>query len=385
MFGKKKQTTTPPSGNKSVAPKKKSVIREWLDALIFAVIAATIIRTFFVEAYTIPTSSMEKSLLIGDYLFVSKMHYGARIPMTPLAFPFAHHTMPGTANTPAYLEWIKLGYHRLPSFQNIERNDVVVFNYPIESFRPVDKRENYIKRCVGVPGDTLEVINRQLRINGQDAYNPPNMQFEYAIKTNGTPIPKKTQREIDITEISPTSKDFSFYEAAATAQSLAALKQLPNVTDIDTLLQERGVVTVPLFPINAQPDGYPGPVRANNYMWNVDNFGPIWVPKKGATVPLSLDNIDLYARIIQDYENNKLKIDGDRILINGNEAKEYTFKMDYYFMMGDNRHNSADSRYWGFVPEDHIVGKAWLVWLSLDSHDSFPSNIRWSRLFSWVK
>lgn len=385
MFGKKKQTTTPSSGNKPTAPKKKSVIREWLDALIFAVIAATIIRTFFVEAYTIPTSSMEKSLLIGDYLFVSKMHYGARIPMTPLAFPFAHHTMPGTANTPAYLEWIKLGYHRLPGLQNIERNDVVVFNYPIESFRPVDKRENYIKRCVGVPGDTLEVINRQLRINGQDAFNPPNMQFEYAIKTNGTPIPKKTQREIDITEISPTSKDFSFYEAAATAQSLAALKQLPNVTDIDTLLQERGVVTVPLFPINVQPDGYPGPIRANNYMWNVDNFGPIWIPKKGATVPLSLDNIDLYARIIQDYENNKLKIDGDRILINGNEAKEYTFKMDYYFMMGDNRHNSADSRYWGFVPEDHIVGKAWLVWLSLDSHDSFPKNIRWNRLFSWVK
>ncbi len=354
---------------------QKSKVREWLDALLFAVIAATIIRIFLIEAYTIPTSSMEKSLLIGDYLFVSKINYGPRVPMTPLSFPFAHHTLPFTRDTKSYLEWLKIPYYRLPGFQDIKRNDVVVFNFPKEDFRPVDKRENYIKRCVAIPGDDLEIVDRQLLINGQTADNPELAQFNYFVRTNGTPINKKTLEKMDVTEGGMHVGAGDLYEYTLTNQSLDKLKKLQNVQKIDTINRDKGksTKTEPVFPYNNE-----------NYPWNIDNYGPLKVPAKGATIQLTRENLGIYERIIKIYEGNDLKVSPDGIFINGTKTDSYTFQMDYYFMMGDNRHNSLDSRYWGFVPQDHIVGKALLIWLSIDGKKKFLDKIRWNRLFKLV-
>lgn len=359
--------------NSSTSPssktKKKSPLREWFDAIIFAVIAATIIRMFFIEAYTIPTSSMEKSLLVGDYLFVSKINYGARIPITPLAFPFAHHTMPFGSTSKAYSTAIQLPYWRLPALQSIKRNDVVVFNYPMEDFRPVDKRENYIKRCIAIPGDKLEVINRQVFINGTPAENPENMQSTYAVITNGTPINKKLIDDMNITEGGPTTIQ-NTYNFCLTNANVQRISQLENITKVDTNMREKGVYV---------PEENVFPHDPAHFQWNIDNYGSIQVPQKGQTVQLDSTNIALYRRIIEVYEGNKLTLTGNKIYINEQETNQYTFKMNYYFMMGDNRHNSLDSRYWGFVPEDHIVGKALFVWLSMDG-----AKIRWNRLFKGV-
>jgi len=360
--------------------KKKGFVREWVDAIVFAVIAATIIRLFLIEAYTIPTSSMEKSLLIGDFLFVSKVSYGPRIPNTPLAFPFAHHTIPGI-NTKAYLEWIKLPYFRLPGFGEIENNDVVVFNYPMEGFRPVDKRENYIKRCVAIPGDKLEVKKGVLFINDEEAYKPENMQQSYDVKTNGTGFNKLVLRKLDISEGGRVSNigDFSL---TMTKEAEEGISKLANVVDVEPSIAEPGAYAEYIFP-NSDPE-----LKSNKhkkFFWNVDNFGPIIIPKKGETVQLSLDNLAIYERLIDFYEGNDLKIEEDRIYINGVETNSYTFEMDYYFMMGDNRHNSADSRFWGFVPEDHIVGKAVFIWLSIDkTATKLAERIRWRRIFNLI-
>ncbi|MCB9186122.1 MAG: signal peptidase I [Flavobacteriales bacterium] len=366
------------------AKKKKGFVREWVDAIVFAVIAATIIRLFLIEAYTIPTSSMEKSLLIGDFLFVSKVSYGPRIPMTPLAFPFAHHTLPGT-NSKAYLEWIKLPYYRLPGFGDIENNDVVVFNYPMESDapfnRPVDKRENYIKRCVAIPGDKLEVKEGVLFINDKEADKPEKMQHSYNVKTNGTGFNKLVLRKLDITEGGRTSNlgDFSL---TMTDEARDEVEKLANVQEVKASLAEPGAYAEYIFP-NSDP-GLRS-TAGKKFFWNVDNFGPITIPKKGETVQLNKDNLPIYERLIKVYEGNDLKIEESQIYINGVETSEYTFKMDYYFMMGDNRHNSADSRFWGFVPEDHIVGKAVFIWLSIDKNATkLSERIRWRRMFSLI-
>ncbi len=362
------------------AKKKKGFVREWVDAIVFAVIAATIIRLFLIEAYTIPTSSMEKSLLIGDFLFVSKVSYGPRIPNTPIAFPFAHHTIPGI-NTKAYLEWIKLPYFRLPGFGDIENNDVVVFNYPMEGFRPVDKRENYIKRCVAIPGDKLEVKEGVLFINGEEAYKPEKMQQSYDVKTNGTGFNKLVLRKLDISEGGRVSNigDFSL---TMTKEAEEGISKLANVVEVEPSIAEPGAYAEYIFP-NSDPE-----LKSNKhkkFFWNVDNFGPITIPKKGETVELSLDNLAIYERLIAFYEGNDLKIEEDRIYINGVETNSYTFEMDYYFMMGDNRHNSADSRFWGFVPEDHIVGKAVFIWLSIDkTATKLAERIRWRRIFNLI-
>ncbi len=360
--------------------KKKGFVREWVDAIVFAVIAATIIRLFFIEAYTIPTSSMEKSLLIGDFLFVSKVSYGPRIPNTPLAFPFAHHTIPGI-NTKAYLEWIKLPYYRLPGFSKIENNDVVVFNYPMEGFRPVDKRENYIKRCVAIPGDVLEVKEGVLHINGEKAYQPEMMQHSYAVKTNGTGFNQRVLRKLDITEGGRVSNAGDF-TLTMTDEARKEISELQNVVEVKPSIAEAGAYAEYIFP-NSDPELKS--TAKKKFFWNVDNFGPITIPKKGETVELTVDNLPIYERLISFYENNDLKIEETTIYINGVEATSYTFKMDYYFMMGDNRHNSADSRFWGFVPEDHIVGKAVFIWLSIDKDATkFLERIRWNRLFSLI-
>ena len=358
----------------------KSTSREWADAIIFAVFAATFIRLFAIEAYTIPTSSMEKSLLIGDFLFVSKMSYGPRTPNTPLAFPFAHHTIP-IINTKAYLEWIKLPYYRLPGFGEIENNDVVVFNYPMEGFRPVDKRENYIKRCVGIPGDELEVKQGVLYINGAEADRPENMQHSYSVQTDGTGFNKRVLRKLDITEGGRVSNSggFNLTMTHAAADNITGYK---NVQKVEKVISEPGAYAEYIFP-NSDPELVS--TANNKFYWNVDNFGAITIPKKGATVELTVKNLPVYERLIGFYEGNDLKVEEDNIYINGQPASSYTFKMDYYFMMGDNRHNSADSRFWGFVPEDHIVGKAVFIWLSIDqTATKLSEKIRFSRMFSLI-
>ena len=381
---------------------KKSKGREWFDAIVFAVVAALIIRTYVFEAFTIPTSSMEKSLCVGDYLIVSKIHYGPKRPNTPLSFPFVHNTLPFSTTKKSYLEWIKLPYHRYPGTSTIKRNDPIVFNYPAgdtvcDKFQssvsyydlireygrervwndpynfgkviahPVDKRENYVKRLIGMPGDQLQITDGVVYINGEKGFQPENMQFRYIAKTTGNGI---TQRVLDKYHISEAYKGANANEAILFISEKVAeeLRQQPFITSVERDITPAGQGTnFELFP--HRPDLYP---------WNVDNFGPIWIPRKGETVKLTLENLPLYERIIHAYELHDLEVKGDQILIDGQPADSYTFAMDYYWMMGDNRHNSADSRYWGFVPENHIVGKAVFIWFSRDKN---TGSIRWNRMF----
>jgi len=353
-------------------PVKKGPIREWLDAIVFAVIAATLIRMFVIEAFTIPTPSMEKSLLVGDFLFVSKINYGPRIPNTPLSFPFAHHTLPMTQETKSYLEWIKLPYFRIPGFSDIKNNDVVVFNYPMEDFRPVDKRENYIKRCIGIPGDQIEIKDKKLYVNGEVAEMPEGMQLSYHVKTDGTSLNRKVLEKLDITEGGLVSNEGD-YRLSLTNKNAGTIKdRFANIKMVKPICDPESTFDPHIFP------------QQKELAFNKDNFGPIVIPRKGVEVPLNINTLPVYERLITIYEGNELDVDGESIFINGKEANSYIFKMDYYFMMGDNRDNSLDSRYWGFVPEDHIVGKAVFIWLSLDKNKTWLSKVRWSRLFSLI-
>lgn len=374
-FWKKKDTTK--------VKKKKSALREWGDAIIFAVIAATLIRTLFIEAYVIPSGSMENSLLIGDYLFVSKVNYGARMPITPVSFPFMHHTTPW--GTQAYWGGIKLPYYRLPGLSDIKKQDIVVFNAPIEAdspyFRPVDKRENIIKRCQGTPGDTLSVVNAQVYINGKAAPNPERGKEGYFVETNGQEFNPAILNELKIDIRGNTGNR---YEMMMSKESAATLKTYSNVKSIVPAVTLKGT-SDPLNPV--YPAKYPRYKITPNFpdfKWNVDNYGPIIIPKKGWTVKLDSLTFPVYGRAIEIYENNKVNVGGKDIMINGKKADTYTFKLNYYFMMGDNRHNSEDSRFWGFVPEDHVVGKALFTWMSIDSTASFFNKIRWNRLFRGI-
>ena len=396
-FWKKKN---PPNG-------RQTKVVEWIDAIIFAVIAATFIRMFFIEAYTIPTSSMEKSLLVGDYLFVSKTAYGPKTPNTPLSFPFVHNTMPLTKGTKSYLEWIQRPYHRMAGFGKIKNDDVVVFHFPegdtvalnmqaasyhqlVRDYsrervwddkrnfgeivsRPVDKRENYIKRCVAIPGDEIKLERGQLFVNGKPQQTIPGLQHNYRVTTNGTAINPKALDKLKIAEDDRNVYSSEQYEFPLTDENAGKLKEFSNVVSVEKIAREPGIWEPGIFPSH------------QNFQWNVDNFGPITIPGKGKTVQLTIDNLPLYKRIISVYENNKLEVNGSEIKINGEAATSYTFKMDYYWMMGDNRNNSADSRYWGFVPEDHVVGKAKFIWLSMDKDRSFPAKIRLGRMFSGIK
>ncbi len=395
-FWKKKN---PPDG-------KQTKFVEWIDAIIFAVIAASFIRMFFIEAYTIPTSSMEKSLLVGDYLFVSKTAYGPKTPNTPLSFPFVHNTLPITGGK-SYLEWIKLPYKRLKGFTHIKNNDVVVFHFPegdtvalgqpSQSYyqmvmlygrdrvwsdkrnfgdiisRPVDKCENYIKRCVGISGDVIKMEKGQLLVNGKPQKKFPGMQMKYTVTTNGTPINPKNLDRLNISDDDRREFSGQQYILPLTDDDLEKIKQLSNVISVTSQVEEPGNWDRLIFPSD------------EHFQWNLDNWGPITIPKKGVTVQLTVDNLPLYRRIIHSYENNDLEVKENQIYINGELTTNYTFKMDYYWMMGDNRHNSADSRYWGFVPEDHVVGKAKIVWLSLDIDKKFPANIRFGRFFHVIR
>lgn len=380
-------------------PYKKTVVREWADAIVFATVAATLIRGFLLEAYMIPTGSMERTLLIGDFLFVSKLNYGPRIPMTPLAFPFAHHTMPVTGGK-AYSELIELPYKRLPGFQAIKRNDVVVFNFPAgdtvilehqdqtyadivraigkkavdEQFtvitRPIDKRENYIKRCVGLPGDVVSMQEAQLIVNGEPGFTPPEMQMDYWVYTDPSGLDPGIMKDKRL-EYMPTDSS-QIFRVFMTVDEAAMVKGWGNVKAVDMAILSKNQDLGDTYPHN------------KNYAWNFDNFGPITIPAKGMTVNLDSLSVPMYARAIRDYEGNTLEKKGNDYYINGQKAVNYTFKQNYYWMMGDNRHNSLDSRAWGFVPEDHIVGKALFTWMSYDQDGSFLSKIRWSRIFKGI-
>ncbi|WP_353135835.1 signal peptidase I [Pseudopedobacter sp.] len=361
------------SDKEKKAKKKKSATREWLDAIIFAVIAATIIRGLFIEAYTIPTGSMERSLLVGDFLFVSKVNYGARTPITPISFPFAHHTMPITG-TKAYWDGWQLPYHRLPGLQKVKRNDVVVFNYPMDADeplnRPIDKRENYIKRCLAIGGDTLVINDGVVSVNGKVADLPERSQTEYYVKTNGVDFNPIAMADLDLDLVQRPSRDV--YVFAMPKSEVEKLKAFSNVQDIKEIYSEKGEYRDEIFPHDPR------------HAWNQDNYGPIIIPAEGWTVKLDSNNFSIYERAIRIYENNKLEIKDGKYYINDKAADSYTFKQNYYWMMGDNRHNSADSRYWGFVPEDHIVGKALFIWMSWNDQGSFLSKIRWNRLFRGI-
>ncbi|MCS6916911.1 MAG: signal peptidase I [Chitinophagales bacterium] len=362
---------------KKIGKRKKSKLREWTEAILFAVIVAVLIRTFLFEAYTIPTPSMEKTLLVGDFLFVSKLHYGARIPMTPLSFPLAHNTMPLIGGK-SYLTWIKLPYMRLPGFQPIRNNDIVVFNWPADmASRPVDKKDNYIKRCMAIAGDTLLVSNGEVFINGKRAPEFQGAMLDYFVTTDGQPINQKVLQRLDIDPGMPMNRPGMYYFFLTQAQ-VQELSKLPNVKSVVPNLQQRNEVQPlgdQIFPYDPQ-----------NFPYNLDNCGPLVIPKAGQTVTLNLNNLALYERIITRYEGHTLDFDRKtgKIIIDGKETNQYTFRMNYYWMMGDNRHNSLDSRYWGFVPEDHIVGKAWFIWMSWNKNGSFLDKIRWNRLFSAI-
>ena len=351
---------------------RKSRSREWIDAIAFAIVAASLIRGLLLEAYTIPTPSMEKSLLVGDFLFVSKYHYGPRVPMTPIAFPFAHHTMP-VIETKAYSELIKLPYYRLPGFQKIKNNDVVVFNYPADKEgRPVDKKENYIKRCVGIPGDTLRVVDAQVYINQQPDPNPPGMQGRYHVKADQYGFNRLTMTELDIQDYGQLSDSGDFWFIMSNA-SREKFSKLSNVKSIQAYSEMRGMYMPFIYPYHKE------------FGWNLDQFGPLYIPKRGDVIKLTEANYWIYERPIKEYENNPtLEWKEGKAWLEGKPIESYQFKMDYYFMMGDNRYNSEDSRFWGFVPEDHIVGKAVFIWMSWDTNGKWFNKIRWSRLFNLI-
>ncbi|WP_299706997.1 signal peptidase I [uncultured Pontibacter sp.] len=347
-------------------PAKKSALREWGNALMFAVVVSTLFRWATFEAYAIPTSSMEKSMLVGDRLFVSKLHYGSRTPITPLQVPLTHQTIWGT-EIPAYSDALQFRPLRLPGFSEIKRNDPVVFNFPDEGEHPTDLRTHYVKRCIGVAGDSIEIRGRQVYLNGQPLDNPENMQYVYFVTTDKV-LQTKFFQERDITDVYQVQGGYVLHTTPAKAKALASLDFIGQVE-----LQQMQV-------------GEAEPGIFGSHGWNRDNYGPLYIPEEGVTITITPETLPLYEKIILRYEQNEnAEVRDGKLYLDGQEAKSYTFRQNYYFMMGDNRHNSLDSRYWGFVPEDHIVGKPLFTWLSVDEEADLFDKIRWSRLFSWVE
>lgn len=405
----------PPETHKNVP--EKSGLREWGDAFLFAGVAALIIRTFFIEAFMIPTSSMERTLMAGDFLFVSKFHYGARMPMVPLSVPFLHNKISmgtkanGEPNSfPSYNSAIQLPYYRLPGLTNIKRNDIVVFNYPAHDIhklpdgagyvKPISMKENYIKRCVAMPGDTFEIRDQQIYIDGKPGKNPKGMQFSYFMDTKPNSGFIKMVKKNKRTEFTFEDREELGFRSFVTAGGMGSqntnwrpnyphqnshllytteevaeiLRNKEGVSDVKVDMQEKDLYNENTFPTSKNRKN--GTVKGHIFKHNIDNYKRIVIPKKGMTVSLTTNNLVLYNRCIQEYEGHTLKRDGAKIFIDGKETTTYTFELDYYFMMGDNRHNSEDSRFWGFVPETHIVGKPLFVFFSYEK----DFGIRWGRI-----
>lgn len=370
-----------------------SAAGEWISSILFAVVAATIVHTYVMQPFTIPTSSLEKTLLVGDYLFVSKFHYGARTPITSVAFPMVHDTIPGLG-IKSYLNDPHIPYFRLPAFQDVNRNDIVVFNWPVDTVRqffdksglhfdkPIDKKSNYVKRAVGLPGDSLEIIDGKIHINNRPLELPERAkpQYSYSGRTKGQPLDAYTLYKMyGITDgfyYDPNTSQF--FIQALSEEAYQRLKNNPNVASLTREITPPGEMERTIFPNNQKK------------AWNRDNFGPVYIPKKGETVNINLETLPFYRRIIEAYEGlemgseNTISVNGTQVLLNEEPIDSYTFKQDYYWMMGDNRHNSEDSRYWGYVPENHIVGKPVFNWLSLDPNASGFNKIRWDRMFTTV-
>ncbi len=386
---------------------KRNVWLDWLDAIIFATVVVTFINIFFFQAFKIPSSSMESSLFTGDHLFVSKLAYGPKVPQTPLTIPFTHNVIFGKES---YSTLIQNDYRRLKGFGHVKRGDYVVFNFPngdtvltrfpSEDYyawvrnagrsytianggplkvRPMDKEDHYVKRCVAIAGDTLSVRDGLVWINGEQQEVYPGVQLTYKVVTNGQKINPRTIDKLGLntSELIYDQSIPGYPAMPLTSAMLEEVKGNSAVVSVEANLDS--------YPPDF-PDSYLSIFPFNeNYNWTRDDFGPLWIPAKGATVELTKSNLPLYERIITSYEGHELKVSQDgKIFIDGSEVSSYTFGQDYYFMMGDNRHNSLDSRYWGFVPEDHVVGKPSVIWLSTDANRKFPNNIRWRRFFKFV-
>ena len=385
---------------------KRNALLDWLDAIIFAVVVVTFINTFFFQAFKIPSSSMESSLYTGDHLFVSKLAYGPKLPQTPLTIPFTHNVI---GRRESYSTLLQNDYRRLKGFGKVENGDYVVFGFPHGDtvltkapaddyymlsrtigkeevtraygpikVRPSDKKDHYVKRCVASAGDTLEIRNGQVYVNGTAQTVWPGVQNSYTVVTNGQRINQVILDDlgINIRELGFSKSLPGYPNMPLTAEMLKKVEKLPSVVSVNQ--------NIDVYPAD-YPDSWMTIFPfSQDYRWTRDNFGPLWIPSAGTTVELTLENLPLYKRIITAYEGNSLEVVDGEIFINGEKAQSYTFAQDYYFMMGDNRHNSLDSRYWGFVPEDHIVGKPALIWLSIDGNKSFPKNIRWRRFLKFV-
>ncbi|MGI4806129.1 MAG: signal peptidase I [Janthinobacterium lividum] len=349
---------------------KKSKVREWLDAVLFAVVVSTIFRGLLFSAYAIPSGSMERSLLVGDYLFVSKINYGPRMPFTPLAVPFLESTLTQDS-LKTYWDGLKLPYLRLPGLTEIKKNDVVVFNKPEEVDKPVDVRTLLIKRCQATPGDRLTIVNGQVFINGKANPNAAAAQTSYEVITDGRDLNPDIFQDLHIEIRQQTAANV--FEMIIPIENLVVLKSYSNVKSIKPIYQPKGEFDLQVFPHNER------------FKWNEDNFGPLVLPRKGMTIALNDSTMILYKRAIEFYETNKVVQKADAVFINGKLANTYTFKLNYYWMMGDNRHNSLDSRFWGYVPEDHVIGKAMVTWMSVDSSASLLNKIRWNRIFRVIE
>lgn len=374
----------------------------WIEAIVFAVIAAMLLRTYFVEMYVIPSPSMENTLLVGDYIGVSKISYGPKMPNTPLSFPLVHNVNPFKPEQKSYLDWITLPYKRLKGLNRVKNNDVIVFNFPqgdtvlvaspqsnyyemerkhgkqwLESqseiiYHPVDKRDNYIKRAVGIPSDILEIKDGDLFVNGASERAIPTVQHRYQLNFEPGVLSQPFLEEMEINFDNIIDVNSTYLDAFLTFEQYKKF------------LSTKGIVSASRSN-RKSPDIDVFPYDTAHYGFSAHNFGPIEIPQRGKTVSLDLNNLSLYSRIIDVYEGNDLWVQDSVIYINNLPAKEYTFAMDYYFAMGDNRDNSLDSRYFGFIPEDHIVGKASFIWFSSDKTKSFPKNIRFDRILNFIK
>ena len=395
----KKKTVYKLKKNKQEGKAKKGFWKEWGETIVFVLIVVPLIQTLIFQSYAIPTSSMESSMLVGDKLFVSKLHYGPRIPQTPIALPFLHNQIP-FSGAKCYSELVSLPYMRLPGFSSIDNKDIVVFNWPdgdTTTFeyqstvsyryltrmmgeaevdrrytvmtRPVDRRDNYVKRCLAIAGDSLQIIEGNVYINGKLQSPPENVQHLHIVSTNGNPIRKKFFIEMDLGSTEYKKTGVNTYEVHLSEAKAEKFRALTNVTNVEKVIHPKGKGDPNIFP------------NAKGMDWNVDNFGPIWIPQKGATIQLDSANIVMYSRAIKAYEDNEgYIVKNGQAYMDGEPINEYTFKMDYYWMMGDNRHNSQDSRVWGYVPEDHIVGTPIFVWLSNKGED-----VSWGNLFSKIR